>query len=169
MNARERSLDKREESLGQKELALRAREGEADKLAQEQRNRLERIAGLTAEDARREILQRVEDEARGQAAALVRDIKEQAKKGADRDARRILAIATQRLAAEHTAESTVAAVPAAERRDEGPHHRPRGPEHPRLRDRHRRRRHHRRHARHRDRLLLRSRSAARSPGARSRR
>ncbi|MBA3317182.1 MAG: ribonuclease Y [Gemmatimonadales bacterium] len=111
MNARERSLDKREETLGQKELALRAREGEADKLAQEQRARLERIAGLTAEDARREILQRVEDEARGQAQALARDIKEQAKKGADREARRIIAIATQRLAAEHTAESTVAAVP----------------------------------------------------------
>ena len=111
MNARERSLDKREEALGQKELALRAREGEADKLAQEQRARLERVAGLTTEDARREILQRVEDEARGQAAALARDIREQAKKGADREARRIIAIATQRLAAETTAESTVAAVP----------------------------------------------------------
>jgi ribonuclease Y len=111
MNARERSLDKREEALGQKELTLRAREGEADKLAQEQRARLERIAALTAEDARREILQRVEDEARGQAQALARDIKEQAKKGADREARRIISIATQRLAAEHTAESTVAAVP----------------------------------------------------------
>jgi ribonuclease Y len=111
MNARERSLDKREETLGQKELALRAREGEADRLAQEQRVRLERIAGLTAEDARREILQRVEDEARGQGAALARDIKEQARKSADREARRIIAIATQRLAAEHTAESTVAAVP----------------------------------------------------------
>ncbi len=111
MNARERSLDKREETLGQRELALRAREGEADKLAQEQRARLERIAGLTAEDARREILQRVEDEARGQAAALARDVKEQARKGADREARRIIAIAIQRLAAEHTAESTVAAVP----------------------------------------------------------
>ena len=53
-------------------------------MAQEQRAKLERIAGLTAEDARREILQRVEDEARTQAAALVRDIKEQARKGADR-------------------------------------------------------------------------------------
>ena len=111
MNARERELDKREEALAQKELALRAREGEADRLAQEQRARLERIAGLTAEDARREILQRVEDEARGQAAALARDIKEQAKKSADREARPIIAIAIQRLAAEHTAESTVAAVP----------------------------------------------------------
>ena len=82
-----------------------------DRLAQEQRVKLERIAGLTAEDARREILQRVEDEARAQAQALARDIKEQAKRGADREARRIISMAIQRLAAEHTAESTVAAVP----------------------------------------------------------
>ena len=75
---RERNLTKREETLAQRDQALRSREGEADRLAQEQRQKLERIAGLTAEDARREILQRVEDEARGQAAALVRDIKEQA-------------------------------------------------------------------------------------------
>src|SRR5712691_570960 len=107
---RERNLTTREETLAQRDQALRSREGEADRLAQEQRQKLERIAGLTAEDARREILQRVEDEARGQAAALVRDIKEQAKRGADREARRIISIAIQRLAAEHTAESTVAAV-----------------------------------------------------------
>jgi ribonuclease Y len=111
MSTRERGLDRREEALGQKELALHTRELETEKLAQEQQARLERIAGLTSEDARREILQRVEDEARGQAAALVRDIKEQAKKTADRDARKIIALATQRLAAEYTAESTVAAVP----------------------------------------------------------
>jgi ribonuclease Y len=109
-DGRDRALSKREEALAQRELSLRAREGEADRMAQEQRKKLERIAGLTAEDARREILQRVEDEARGQAAALVRDIKEQAKRSADRDARRIISIAIQRLAAEHTAESTVAAV-----------------------------------------------------------
>jgi len=111
IESRERGFAKREESLTQRENALRAREGEADRLAQEQRVKLERIAGLTAEDARREIMQRVEDEARTQAAALVREIKEQAKKSADRDARRIISIAIQRLAAEHTAESTVAAVP----------------------------------------------------------
>ncbi len=110
IDSRERSFGKREESLTGRENALRTREGEADRLAQEQRAKLERIAGLTAEDARREILQRVEDEARSSAAALVRDIKEQARRGADRDARRIISIAIQRLAAEHTAESTVAAV-----------------------------------------------------------
>jgi len=110
VETRDRGLGKREESLVQRELSLRAREGEADRLAQEQRARLERIAGLTAEEARREILQRVEDEVRTQAAAMVRDIKEQARRSADRDARRIISIAIQRLAAEHTAESTVAAV-----------------------------------------------------------
>jgi ribonuclease Y len=110
VEAREEKTARREELLSQRELTLKTREGEADRLAQEQRVKLERIAGLTAEDARREILQRVEDEARGQAAALVRDIKEQARRTADRDARRIISMAIQRLGAEHTAESTVAAV-----------------------------------------------------------
>jgi ribonucrease Y len=110
LESRERTAVHRDEDLKQRELALQGREGEADRLAQEQRLKLERIAGLTAEDARREILQRIEDEARGQAAALIRDIKEQARRTADRDARRIIAMAIQRLGAEHTAESTVAAV-----------------------------------------------------------
>jgi ribonucrease Y len=110
LDSRERGFGRREETLAQRETVMSAREGEADRLAQEQRAKLERIAGLTAEDARREIMQRVEDEARTQAAALVREIKEQARKSADRDARRIISIAIQRIAAEHTAESTVAAV-----------------------------------------------------------
>ncbi len=111
LETRDRGLGTREETLGRREQTLRAREGEADRLAQEQRVKLERIAGLSTEDARREILQRVEDEARTQAQALARDIREQAKRGAERDARRIISMAIQRLAAEHTAESTVAAVP----------------------------------------------------------
>jgi ribonucrease Y len=106
----ERQLRMQEQTFVQRELDLRTREAEIDRLVQEQHVRLERVAGLSATEARREILQRVEDEARTQAAALVRDIKEQARRSADREARRIIAMATQRLAAEHTAESTVAAV-----------------------------------------------------------
>lgn len=64
IDLRERGAAHREEALTQRESSLRSREGEADRLAQEQRLKLERIAGLSAEDARREILQRVEDEAR---------------------------------------------------------------------------------------------------------
>jgi len=110
LDSREQAFEKREAAIAQREQALGTREGEADRLALEQRQKLERVAGLTTEDARRELLQRVEGEARGQAAALVRDIKEQARRGADRDARRIIAMAVQRLAAEHTAETTVSAV-----------------------------------------------------------
>src|ERR671910_760940 len=106
IDLRERGAAHREEALTQRELSLRGREGEADRLAQEQRVKLERIAGLTAEDARREILQRIEDEARGQAAALVRDIKEQARRSADRDAKRIISMAIQRLGAEQAAYDT---------------------------------------------------------------
>jgi ribonuclease Y len=110
LDRQEQATAKREQGIGQRELDLRAREGEIDRLVGEQRARLERIAGLNAEDARREIFQRVEDEARSQAAALARDIKEQARRGAEREARRIISMAVQRLGAEHTAETTVSAV-----------------------------------------------------------
>jgi ribonuclease Y len=57
------------------------------------------------------VLQKAEDEARSQAQAIGRDIREQAKRAAEKDARKIVALAVQRLAAEATAETTVSAVP----------------------------------------------------------
>ena len=121
---RERSLDRRSQQLDQQEKALTdgqqelrrreaavsARDAETAALVREQQARLERVAGLSAEDARRELFQRIEDESRSQAAALGREIREQARRDAERDARKIIALAVQRLAAEHTAETTVAAV-----------------------------------------------------------
>jgi ribonuclease Y len=107
---RDRDFARRDEVLATREEELRARDATLVKVTQEQQSKLERIAGLTADEARREILQRAEDEARGQASALARDIKEQARKGADKDARRIISMAVQRLAAEHTSETTVSAV-----------------------------------------------------------
>ncbi|HEX4602110.1 MAG TPA: ribonuclease Y [Gemmatimonadales bacterium] len=98
-----RALERRGKAQDERERALAASELEA-------RARLERIAGLTAAEAKAELLRRLEDEARGEAAALARDLKEQAKKNADKEAQKILALAIQRLAADHTAESTVAAV-----------------------------------------------------------
>ncbi|HEX4573636.1 MAG TPA: ribonuclease Y [Gemmatimonadales bacterium] len=98
-----RGLERRGKTADERERALSASELEA-------RARLERIAGLTAAEAKAELLRRLEDEARGEAAALARDLKEQAKKSADKEAQKILALAIQRLAANHTAESTVSAV-----------------------------------------------------------
>jgi ribonuclease Y len=105
-----RSLTSQQAAVQQKELSVDARAKELDALLHEQRGRLERIAGLSTEEARRELLQRVEDEARAQAAALTRDIKEQAKKTAERESKRIIAMSIQRIAAEQTAETTVSAV-----------------------------------------------------------
>jgi ribonuclease Y len=114
VEARAKELERRVGQLDARERKLGEAEAEAARIVEraqeDQRQRLERIAGLTQEDARRELLQRVEDEARGAAAALARDIKEQARKGADREARRIISMAVQRVAAEHTAETTVSAV-----------------------------------------------------------
>src|SRR5688572_5725761 len=99
----DRTLKKREEDLGERDRVLAAEE-------EESRARLERIAGLSAQEAKQELLRRYEDEARSEAAALGRDLKEQTKREADHEARKIIAIAIQRVAAEQTAESTVAAV-----------------------------------------------------------
>ena len=110
LTALEGALHARDAALAAREQALTARELEVAALKAEQSKRLEQIAGLTADEARRELLQRAEDTARAEAAALIRDIKEQAKKSAERDAQRIVAIAIQRIAPDQTAESTVAAV-----------------------------------------------------------
>jgi ribonuclease Y len=111
VEARDRNLGAREGALAELEAQVGRRHEEAAALVAEQRAALERVAGLSTDDARRELLRAVEAEARSEAAALVRDIRDQAKRNADREARHILALAAQRLAAEHTAESTVSAVP----------------------------------------------------------
>ena len=110
LEQQEKALGGRVQALERQEAAQKARAAEIEELVREQLGRLERIAGLTTEDARRELLKRVEDETRAQAGALARDIREQARKEAERDAKKIIALAVQRLAAEHTAETTVAAV-----------------------------------------------------------
>ncbi len=103
-------VDHRERELRKTEQQLQDRARGLDKRSQEIGTRLEQVAGLTAQEAKLEIVSRVENEARDEAAALVRNITEQAKKNADREAKKIIALAIQRIAAEQTAESSVSAV-----------------------------------------------------------
>src|SRR5258706_5473409 len=103
-------VDHRERELRKTEQQLQERARGLDKRSQEIGTRLEQVAGLTAQDAKLEIVSRIENEARDEAAALVRNITEQAKKNADREAKKIIALAIQRIAAEQTAESSVSAV-----------------------------------------------------------
>ncbi len=96
--------------LDQRERGLGTREAEIDRLIGEQRQLLYRVAWLTGLVSRSHLLQRAEDERRSAAQALGRDIREQAKRSAEKDAKKILALAVQRISAEHTAETTVSAV-----------------------------------------------------------
>jgi ribonuclease Y len=103
---RDRELARREQSLKDRDKTLAGREQEA-------RAQLERLAGLSAAEAKEELKRRLEEEARSEAAALVRDVREQAQKNADREAKKIVALSIQRIAVEHTAETTVSAVSLA--------------------------------------------------------
>src|SRR5712664_606904 len=95
-------VDHREQELRGTEQQLQERARALDKRQQEIGTRLEQVAGLTAQEAKLELVTRLENEARDEAAALVRNIMEQARKSADREAKKIIALAIQRIAAEQS-------------------------------------------------------------------
>src|SRR5574341_364381 len=90
-------VDRREQELRKTEQQLQERTRALDKRAQEIGTRLEQVARLTAQEAKLELVSRLENEARDEAAALVRNITEQARKNADREAKKIIALAIQRI------------------------------------------------------------------------
>ena len=110
LERRDRELETRQGEVTAAQQRVTAREAEARGLVVEHQRRLEAVAGLSAGDAKKELVRSIEEEAKADAAALVRTAKEQAKREADREGRKIIALAIQRIAADHTAESTVAAV-----------------------------------------------------------
>jgi len=99
-----------ESELAERDLKLHGEEERLAQAAAEQRQRLEQIAGLTAEQARAELVHSLEQEARMEAANLVKRIEDEATEKAKERARRIISMAIQRIASEHVVESTVAVV-----------------------------------------------------------
>ncbi|MCE5189213.1 MAG: ribonuclease Y [Eubacteriales bacterium] len=115
---REEILDKKSDSLEKRESAIANREAELDTaetslktLYEQQIHELEKISGLSMEDARNMLLANVERETRHEAAILIRDIESKTKEEADKRARNIITLAIQRCAADHVAEVTVSVVP----------------------------------------------------------
>ncbi|MGH2453369.1 MAG: ribonuclease Y [bacterium] len=103
--------EKRERLIAQKEQDVTGAREEVDALREHAKAELQRVSGLTADEAREQLLRQVGDEARGDAAALTKKIESGAREDADRRAREIVALAVQRVAADHTAEITVSVVP----------------------------------------------------------
>ena len=110
LEKKERDLRNGEKDLGEREAAVQARGSELDRLLGEQNARLERIAHFTAEEARQQLIANMEGEARHEAARRIAEIREGAQREAQKEARKIITLAIQRSAAEHTAESTVSVV-----------------------------------------------------------
>ncbi|PDO09967.1 MAG: ribonuclease Y [Candidatus Reconcilbacillus cellulovorans] len=104
------SLERKEEQLAAKEKKIEEIQVQVQKLYEQQVAELERISGLTTEEAKQTILSMVEKEVRQEAAQLIKDIETQAREEADRRAKEIITLAIQRCAADHVAETTVSVV-----------------------------------------------------------
>ena len=104
------SYEKKEEHLIVQENKLRVSQEKVDDLFDKQTVELERISGLTADEAKKELLSSVETEIKHETAVLIKDLEQQAKEEADKKAREIVSLAIQRCAADHVAETTVSVV-----------------------------------------------------------
>jgi ribonuclease Y len=103
-------LSRREQALGDRETHLKQLQEEAKAAAERQVQELERISGLTVEEAKRGLLERSEELVRHELARMVRQLEEEARADAKRRARNLVADALQRVAASHAAETTVSTV-----------------------------------------------------------
>jgi len=103
-------LVKKEQGLVNKEQTLTTKEEKLDQLTEEGRQKLERISGLSAEDAKKALMETMESEAKLDVAKRIKAIEEEAKETADKKSKEILALAIQRYAGEYVAERTVSVV-----------------------------------------------------------
>ncbi|HWC13373.1 MAG TPA: ribonuclease Y [Actinomycetota bacterium] len=104
------SLDRREQSIETKEAELSKAREEINRIAERARSELERVAGMTSQDAKQALIEQIEDEAKRDAMSIVRDIEATAREEGDKRARKIISIAMQRVASELTSESTVTTI-----------------------------------------------------------
>ena len=103
--------EKKEDELAKKIAAIDKKQEEVDSLKRSQMEVLEKISGLTQEEAKAYILKGVEENVRHETAMKIKEIEAQMKEEADQTAREIIATAIQRCAADHAAETTVSVVP----------------------------------------------------------
>ncbi len=117
LDQKEESLDRKLNNVEKKEEELRLKEEESnkfreelEKLEQKQLTELERISGMTSDEAKDVLLQRVRNEIEHDMIAMVKDMESQAKAEGEKKAREIVTLAIQRYAADHVSESTVSVV-----------------------------------------------------------
>ena len=110
LDERDKGLVRREDALAAREEAVIAANARSEGVAAKLRQDLERVAGLTADEAREQLIKQLESDARRDAAGLVKRLETEAREQAAERARAIVTQAIQRSAAEHTIETTVTVV-----------------------------------------------------------
>jgi ribonuclease Y len=110
IDQKEDNLSRREKSFAGKEKELSSKEEALQTAMDQQRVQLERISGMSSDEAKKTLMQSMENEAKHESAKTIRRIEEEAKETADKMARNILALAIQRYAADYVAEKTVSVV-----------------------------------------------------------
>ena len=117
INQKEESLDKKTEALEKKDQTLNQKikefeekEAEIAKIKIQQIENLEKISGMTKEEAKAAIIADIENQTRHEAAIMVKEIEQQAKENAEKNAKNIVASSIQKVAADHVAETTVSVV-----------------------------------------------------------
>ncbi len=110
LSEREGTQEARARELEREEKGLEGRTQDVEAAEREAREKLQGLAGISAEEAKQQLMEGLKDEARAAASNTVREIKEEAQRDADREAKKILALAIQRMAADQTAEMTVSVV-----------------------------------------------------------
>ena len=115
--SKEEAIDKKAETLEKREAKMTAKEAELDRLRgevenarQHQLQELEKISGLTSEQAKEYLIKSVEDEVKHETAVLIKELENNAKEEADKKAKEYVVAAIQRCAADHVAESTISVV-----------------------------------------------------------
>ncbi|MCB0481946.1 MAG: ribonuclease Y [Flavobacteriales bacterium] len=107
VGTRENELDRMDQALKTQQAALEVRQTELEKALRENVKRLETVSSLSAEDAKKELMDVLRDEARTEAMTLIQDITEEAKVNANREAKKIVIQTIQRVATEHAIENSV--------------------------------------------------------------
>ena len=111
LSQKETAIENREKAILHKESQLNEKHERADRMLEEQKVKLEQIAGITSEEAKNFLIQSMEAAAKQDAALMIRKIEEEARRTADNTAREVIAYAIQRYAGDYVAENTVVNLP----------------------------------------------------------
>ena len=104
------SVEKKEEAIAAKEAKLDKSQAEIKEIHEKQKTELERISGLSTEDAKNMLLTEIESELKHEKTLMIKEYEQQTKDEAEKKARSIISLAIQRCAADHVAETTVSVV-----------------------------------------------------------